>query len=194
MPQERRTLTVLFADLKGFTALSEDADPEDIHEIVSALFERFRSSIESEGGVVDKYMGDAVMAVWGAARANEDDPLRAVRAAHEMQQEVERFNGERGVGLSLRAGINTGEALWGEIAGDRPTAMGDAVNLAQRLEQACTPGRVLVSSAVERATRSFVHYRELEPISVKGRVESVRSFEVEALGERREAILTTSRS
>ena len=181
MPKERLNLTVLFADLKGFTALSEEADPEDVHEIVSSLFERFRAAIEREGGLVDKYLGDAVMAVWGVDRDSEDDPLRAVRAARAMQGALEDFNEEREVRLSLRAGIDTGEALWGEIAGDRPTAMGDAVNLAQRLEQACVPGEVLVSSEVERATRNFVRYRELAPIEVKGRSEPVRPFEVVSL-------------
>ncbi|MCE9581114.1 MAG: adenylate/guanylate cyclase domain-containing protein, partial [Planctomycetes bacterium] len=155
---ERRILTVVFSDLSGFTSLSERMDPEDVTDIIDGLFRRLRATIEGFGGTVDKFIGDAVMAVFGAPVTHEDDPLRAVRAGLAMHREVAAFNKERKLDLALRIGINTGEALWGSVAGDRPTAMGDAVNVAQRMEAAARPGSVLVTRNVERATFRKIEY------------------------------------
>ncbi|MBI2921631.1 MAG: AAA family ATPase [Planctomycetes bacterium] len=180
MPGERRFVTVLFADLSGFTRLSEAMDPEDVQELMDALFQTLRPAIEAHGGTVDKFIGDAVMAVFGAPAAHEDDPLRAVRAALAVQQAVRAFNAERVTGLKLRVGLNAGEVLWGKVGGDRETATGDAVNVAQRLEGAAAPGTVLVSKSVERATASRVRYRALGAVQLKGREESVEAFEAVA--------------
>ncbi len=179
---ERRILTILFSDLSGFTSLSEHMDPEDVTDLIDSLFRRLRAAIEAQGGTVDKFIGDAVMAVFGAPLAHEDDPLRAVKAGIEMQRELAAFNRERKLSLALRIGINTGEALWGSVAGDRATAMGDAVNVAQRMEALASPGTVLVTRGVERATFRRIEYRAKEAVHVKGRTESLASFEV--IGER----------
>ncbi|MBI2922410.1 MAG: adenylate/guanylate cyclase domain-containing protein [Planctomycetes bacterium] len=179
-PGERRTVTVLFSDLSGFTSLSEHMDPEDVTDIIDALFKRFRARIEKEGGTIDKFIGDAVMAVFGAPNAHDDDPLRAVRAGIGMQEEIAAFNREKNLTLALRVGINTGEVLWGSVGGDRPTAMGDAVNVAQRLEGAARPGTVLVSAAVEKAARGQVKFAGHDAVMVKGRAEQVEVFEAVA--------------
>ncbi|MCC6737949.1 MAG: tetratricopeptide repeat protein [Planctomycetia bacterium] len=172
-PRERRTVTVLFSDLSGFTRLSERMDPEEVQDLVDALFQRFRAAIESRGGTVDKFIGDAVMAVFGAPVAHEDDAVRAVRAGLAMQEEIAAFDAERGLGLRLRVGINTGEVLWGSVAGEKATVMGDAVNVAQRLESAAEPGTVLVSRAVERGLRGRFRLVGREAIHVKGRDEAI---------------------
>jgi class 3 adenylate cyclase/tetratricopeptide (TPR) repeat protein len=174
---ERRIVTVLFTDLSGFTHLAENMDPEDVTDLLNGLFSRVRVIIEREGGIVDKFIGDAVMAVFGAPLAHEDDPLRAVRAGLEIQRDVARFNRERSLDLRLRVGINTGEALWGSVAGDRATAMGDAVNIAQRMESAARPGGILVSAPVVRATRHAVRYRSSGHVTLKGRTETVETWE-----------------
>ncbi|MBI2923671.1 MAG: adenylate/guanylate cyclase domain-containing protein [Planctomycetes bacterium] len=108
---ERRQLAVPFSDLSGFTRLSERMDPEEVRDLVDELFTRFRARIESCGGTVDKFIGDAVMAVFGAPTAHEDDPARAVRSGLALQRGVAAFNGERGLDLALRVGIHLGEAL-----------------------------------------------------------------------------------
>ncbi|MCC6740521.1 MAG: adenylate/guanylate cyclase domain-containing protein, partial [Planctomycetia bacterium] len=115
---ERRTVAILFSDLSGFTSLSETMDPEDVRDLVDALFARFRREIEARGGTIDKFIGDAVMAVFGAPVAHGDDALRAVRAALAMQREIAAFNAERGLALKLRIGVNAGEVLWGGVGGD----------------------------------------------------------------------------
>ena len=177
-PRERRTVTVLFSDLSGFTRLSERMDPEEVQDLVDALFQRFRAAIESHGGTVDKFIGDAVMAVFGAPVAHEDDAVRAVRAGRALLEEVAEFDLKRKLGLRVRVGINTGEVLWGALAGEKATAMGDAVNVAQRIESAAAPGTVLVSRAVERGLRGRFLLAGRGSIPVKGRIEPVEVMEV----------------
>ncbi|NUN48814.1 MAG: AAA family ATPase [Candidatus Brocadiae bacterium] len=174
---ERRTVAVLFSDLSGFTGMAQKMDPEEVQELVNALFLRLRGAVELQGGAVDKFIGDAVMAVFGAPVAHGDDGSRAVRAGLAMQRHTEEFSRERGLALRLRVGINLGEVMWGAVGGGAPTAMGDAVNLAQRLESAARPGTVLVSRAVERAARRDVRFRDVGWIEVKGRDEPVEAFE-----------------
>ncbi|MBI3097433.1 MAG: adenylate/guanylate cyclase domain-containing protein, partial [Planctomycetes bacterium] len=180
-PSERRTVTILFSDLKGFTALSEGRDPEEVRELIDDLFTRLRVAIEAQGGVVDKFIGDAVMAVFGGAQAHEDDAFRAVRAGLAMQSEMAAFNRAKMLSLELRIGINSGEVVYGEIAGEKATVIGDAVNVAQRLEAACRPGGVLISSTVERATRGSIRTLKLDEIAVKGRQEHVQLYEATGL-------------
>lgn len=183
---ELRPVVVLFCDLKGFTRLSESRAPDEIREMIDDLFGRLRRRIESLGGTVDKIVGDAIMAVFGAPVAHEDDPLRAVRCAREMQAEVREFAREEAIELAMRIGIHSGEAAWGRIAGEKETVMGDAVNVAKRLEETCAPGRVLVSSAVEEATRDRFTFLSRGPLALKGRAETVEAYEVE--GEREVSI------
>jgi class 3 adenylate cyclase/predicted ATPase len=191
---ERRFVAVLFSDLSGFTRLSEGMDPEDVRDTVDALFLRFRTAVEAQGGTVDKFIGDAVMAVFGAPVAHADDPLRAVRAGLAMQRALAAFNRERGFDLRLRIGVDAGEVLWARVAGDRPTAKGDAVNLAQALEGAARPGTVLVSPAVALASKRFIRCSEPGSFALKGRAGKVEAVEaLEELSRPASPAETTSR-
>ncbi|MEK7467042.1 MAG: adenylate/guanylate cyclase domain-containing protein [Planctomycetota bacterium] len=176
-PRERRIVTILFSDLSGFTTLSESMDPEDVADTVDALFRRFRSAIEAEGGTIDKFIGDAVMAVFGAPASHPDDPARAIRAGLAMQRELTAFNAERNISLRMRIGVNSGDVLWGGVGGDRATAMGDAVTVAQKLEGAARPGSVLVSGATRDAAGKGFRFEACDSVSVKGRPEAVEVFE-----------------
>ena len=138
---ERRLVTVLFADLTGFTAFSEQRDPEDVREILSRYFEASRRIVESYGGRVEKFVGDAVMGLWGAPVAHEDDAERAVRAALDLVAAVSGLGDRLGVELRLRCGVLTGQAaveVWGAVA--EGMVIGDAVNTASRI-QSLAPGR-----------------------------------------------------
>ncbi|MEK7466596.1 MAG: AAA family ATPase [Planctomycetota bacterium] len=167
--EERRTICIVFAQAVGL------ADRPEAERAVLAdrLFSILRVIVERHGGVVDKFIGDVVMAVFGAPVAHEDDPARAVRAALEMARETRRC----GDGLALRAGLNRGEVLWGGIGGDRATAMGDPVNVAQRVMSAADPGRVLATAAVEQLARSSVEWRSHPALALKGRAAEVVVFE-----------------
>ncbi len=135
--EERRVVTVLFADLVGYTALAEHRDPENVKHFIESCFERLVADIETFGGRVDKLLGDAIVALFGAPVAHEDDAERAVRAGLRMQETLARFASERraveeGPPIEMRVGINTGEVLVGTLAGTEYTAMGDVVNTASR--------------------------------------------------------------
>jgi len=174
--KERRTLTVLFADLSGFTAFADGRDPEDVEETVGALLGDLGDVVDDYGGYVDKYLGDAIMAVFGAPVAHEDDPSRAVRAALEMRDVLRAFNESRGEALSLSVGINTGDVLWSKLGGGDYTVTGDAVNVAKRLEAAAGEDAVLVSDAVRRRTGDRIRYSEGEAVAIEGRDNSVRTY------------------
>jgi class 3 adenylate cyclase/tetratricopeptide (TPR) repeat protein len=174
---ERRVVTVLFADLVGFTSLSESRDPEQVKNLIDACFERLVTDIDAFGGRVDKIIGDAIVALFGAPVAHEDDAERAVRAALRMQSTLDEVAGDLAVEVRMRIGVNTGEVLVGALrAGGDYTAMGDVVNTASRLQTAAEPGTVLVGPSTYAATRRVVRYDELEPISVKGREEVVPAW------------------
>ncbi|MGH9084810.1 MAG: adenylate/guanylate cyclase domain-containing protein, partial [Acidimicrobiales bacterium] len=175
---ERRVVTVLFADLVGFTALSEARDPEHVKNLVDGCFERLVADIDAFGGRVDKIIGDAIVALFGAPVAHEDDAERAVRAALRMQQTLADRSEELGVSVRMRVGVNTGEVLVGALrSGGDYTAMGDVVNTANRLQTAAEPGTVLVGASTYAATRRVVRYEELDaPIQAKGREELVPAF------------------
>jgi class 3 adenylate cyclase/tetratricopeptide (TPR) repeat protein len=167
---ERRVATVLFADLVGFTSLSESADPEQVKNIVDRTFERLAAEVVSYGGQVDKVIGDALVAIFGAPVAHEDDAERAVRAGLRMQERLEQLNRDAGLDLRMRIGINTGEVLVGALrAGGDYTAMGDVVNTASRLQTIAQPGQVVVGPATHAATSRAVRYEPLGSLSVKGR-------------------------
>jgi len=185
---ERRTVTILFADISGFTAMSEKLDPEVVQEIMDHAFERLTAVITGYGGTIDKYIGDAVMALFGAPVALGDDPERAVRAGLGMQQVMSEYAEElkrlRGFGLAMRVGVNTGKVIWGRVggAGEKTfTVMGDAVNLASRLEHAAPLGGVLIGEATQRHVRTRFSLEALEPIQVKGKADLQRVYSV--LGE-----------
>lgn len=179
---ERRSVTVIFGDIKGFTSLSEFLDPEDLQELIDEIFKEFKEIIERNGGYLDKFIGDAVMAVFGAPVAHGDDPRRAVATAMAMQKYLEEVNAKRGVDIKMRIGINTGEVLWSSIAGEKPTVLGDTVNVAQRIEELAEPGKIYVTEAMVNLTFQFFFFREFGQVKVKGREEPIRVFEV--LGEK----------
>ncbi|MDP1793932.1 MAG: adenylate/guanylate cyclase domain-containing protein, partial [Acidimicrobiales bacterium] len=161
-------------DIVGFTGLSESQDPEHVKNLVNAAFSRLASDITSHGGRVDKTIGDALMALFGAPVAHEDDAERAVRAALAMQRTIESFAHSGSAALRLRVGINTGEVLVGGIAaGGDFTAMGDAVNVASRLQTSAEPGTVVVGPATHRATATVIAYESLDPLQARGREELV---------------------
>ena len=167
---QRRIATVLFADLVGFTALSEELDPEQVKALVDRCFERLAQDIEDFGGRVDKVVGDAIVALFGAPVAHEDDAERAVRAGLRMQQTIAGMAAEGGVPVRMRVGINTGEVLVGTVrAGREYTAMGDVVNTASRLQEAAEPGTVVVGPETRMATRDSFEYADIDPVLAKGK-------------------------
>ena len=175
---ERRVVTVLFADIVGFTGLSEALDPEQVKNLVDRCFALLADDVTAFGGRVDKVIGDAIVALFGAPIAHEDDAERAVRAALSMQETVLDFDGGTGVGIRVRIGINTGEVLVGAIAaGDDYTAMGDVVNTASRLQTAAEPGSVLVGATTHAATAEVIHYHSLGRLHARGREEPVTAYQ-----------------
>ncbi len=174
-------MTILFADLVGYTSLSETMDPEHVKNLVDGCFERLVADIDAFGGRVDKIIGDAIVALFGAPTAHEDDAERAVRAALRMQETLEQASTELGVDIRMRVGVNTGEVLVGALrAGGDYTAMGDVVNTASRLQTSAEPGDVLVGPATFAATRRTVRYEALEPIEAKGREALVPAWRADA--------------
>ena len=176
LAEERKIVTILFVDLVGFTARSEQLDPEDVRAIQTPYFARVRAAIESFGGTVEKFIGDAVMAVFGAPVAHGDDPERAVRAAFAILGDV---------GLDVRIAVNTGEALVSVSANPAQgegIVAGDVVNTAARLQSAAPVNGVLVGEETYHATRAAIAYEELEPVVAKGKQQPVRVWR--ALGPR----------
>ncbi len=178
--EERRTVTVLFADISGFTAMAEKLDHETVKALLDRCLVRLAAQVERFGGRVDKYIGDNVMGVFGAPVAHEDDPERAVRAAFGMQAAMAELNRELGpefgLELALRVGVNTGEVLAGRV-GDAYTVLGDAVNVAARLQAAAPVGGILVGERTERASAGAIAYSALEPLELKGKSERVAAWE-----------------
>jgi class 3 adenylate cyclase/tetratricopeptide (TPR) repeat protein len=176
--EERKVVTVLFADLVGFTARAEQLDPEDVRAVLAPFYARLRAELERFGGTVEKFIGDAVMALFGAPAAHEDDPERAVRAAlaiRDWAREEER--------IQVRLGVNTGEAL--VMLGARPghgegMAAGDVVNTAARLQAAAPVNGVLVGERTFRATRAVIEYRRAAPAAAKGKRDPVPVWEAVA--------------
>jgi class 3 adenylate cyclase/tetratricopeptide (TPR) repeat protein len=162
--ETRKTVTVLFCDLVGSTALGDQADPEVLQELMQRYHAELRTVLERHGGTVEKFVGDAVMAVFGIPRVHEDDALRAVRAAAEIGEAVARL------GLEARIGLNTGEVIVGE---GETLVTGDAVNVAARLEQAAGAGEVLLGEATERLVHDGVSTEAVSPLALKGKAEPV---------------------
>ena len=182
--EERRQVTVLFADLSGYTAVAERMDPEAVKRLIDRTLGRLKLEVDRHGGTVDKFIGDNVMAVFGAPVAHEDDAERAVRAALGMQRAMEELNRDlvasQGVSFQLRVGLNTGEVLAGAV-GESYTVIGDAVNVAARLQAAGRAGGVTVGERTYRATRHAVEYTRLEPLTLKGKSEPVEAWEATGL-------------
>jgi class 3 adenylate cyclase/tetratricopeptide (TPR) repeat protein len=177
--EQRKTVTVVFCDVTGSTALGESTDPEALRALLARYFERMKGIVESHGGSVEKFIGDAVMAVFGVPVSHEDDALRACRTAVEMRDAFPEL------GIAGRIGVNTGEVVTGT---EERLATGDAVNVAARLEQAAQPGEVLVGEATLALVRASVDVEPVDPLTLKGKSEPVPAFrllDVRAAGERR---------
>ncbi len=179
--EERRKLaTLLFCDLSGSTALGERVDAEIVQEVLRAYFREMRAVIEHHGGVVEKFIGDAVVSAFGLPDAHEDDALRACRAALEMQERIAAMNDEieRRLGrpIAIRVGINTGEIVTGGVLSAEMFATGDAVNTAARLEQAAGPGEVLLGEPTYRLVRQAVLAEAAVPVEAKGKAEPVAAY------------------
>ncbi len=170
--EQRKTVTVLFCDVVGSTALGESTDPEAMRLLLARYFERMRAIVERHGGTVEKFIGDAVMAVFGVPLLHEDDALRAVRAAVEMQDVLP------GLGVEGRIGVNTGEVVAGTA---ERLVTGDAVNVAARLQQAAAPGEVLLGAETRELVRDAVTVEELAPLQLKGKQERVAAFRLLAV-------------
>ena len=167
--EQRKTVTVLFCDLVGSTALGERTDPEVLRELMARYHAELRAILERHGGTVEKFVGDAAMAIFGVPQVHEDDALRSVRAAFEMRDAV------AALGLEVRIGVNTGEV----VAGTGETlATGDAVNVAKRLEEAASAGEVLIGSATERLVRDATRIEAVAPLLLKGKSRPVSAFRV----------------
>jgi class 3 adenylate cyclase/tetratricopeptide (TPR) repeat protein len=181
---ERKQVTVLFADVAGFTTLAEQLDPEVVHEIINRCFAGITAEVHRFEGMINQYTGDGVMALFGAPLAHEDSPRRAVHAALGIQRAIravaQALQAERGLSLQMRIGINTGLVVVGKIGDDLRmdyTAVGDTTNLAARLQQMAQPGSVLISAATQQRVAGFFDTRDLGELSVKGRA-PVQAFEV----------------
>jgi class 3 adenylate cyclase/tetratricopeptide (TPR) repeat protein len=178
--RRRKRVTILFADIQGYTRMAESMDPEQLDELMSEVWGRLDREITGRGGRIDKHMGDAVMAVWGGEQAREDDAARAVRAALAMQGALADLGSAK---VGLRVGINTGLVLMTEVGANREeTAVGDAVNVAQRLETAAPVGGVLISHDTYAQVGSLFEVEPQEPLSVAGKVEPLSAYVV--IGER----------
>ncbi|HZU61218.1 MAG TPA: adenylate/guanylate cyclase domain-containing protein, partial [Solirubrobacteraceae bacterium] len=174
---ERRLVTVLFADLVGFTTLAEHRDPEEVRELLSRYFERCRTLVERYGGTIEKFIGDAVMAVWGTPVAREDDAERAVRTALGLTQTVTLLGEEVGMPeLRVRAGVLTGRAAVELGAEGEGMVLGDTVNTASRLQSIAAPGTVLVDDVTRRASEAAIAYEDAGTHEVKGREQPVHAW------------------
>ncbi len=178
--ETRKTVTVLFTDVTGSTALGERLDPESLRDVMGRYFASMREVIERHGGTVEKYIGDAVMAVFGVPVAHDEDALRAVRAGAEMREALERLNGalraERGVTLEARTGINTGPVVVGPGGPGEAIVVGDAVNVAARLQAVAAPGEIVIGGTTHALVRDAVDVGPPESIELKGKAEPVVAY------------------
>ncbi len=183
----RKTVTVLFADVAGSTALGEQLDPEPLRRVMSRYFEEMRAVLVHYGGTVEKFIGDAVMAVFGVPTVHEDDALRAVRAADQMLDRLEALNAELepeyGIRLEMRIGINMGEVVAGTASAGQTLVTGDAVNLAKRLEQAAPAGAILIGKSMYPLVKDAVEVGPLESFKVKGKVDPVTPLLLESVDQ-----------
>jgi class 3 adenylate cyclase/tetratricopeptide (TPR) repeat protein len=171
---------MVFCDLTGSTALGEKMDPESLRHVITRYFEEMKQALARHGGTVEKFIGDAVMAVFGVPTVREDDALRAVRAADEMQDSMRAMNEdlelEWGVALQARIGVHTGEVIAGDPSSGHGFVSGDAVNVAARLEQAAAPGTIFISDSTHRLVRDAVEVEAVEPLELKGKSEPMPAY------------------
>jgi class 3 adenylate cyclase/tetratricopeptide (TPR) repeat protein len=176
----RKVVSIVFCDLKGSTNLGEQLDSESLREVLNTYFNEMRAVLERHGGTVEKYIGDAIMAVFGLPRLHEDDALRAVRAAAEMRDALDRVNDDLetgwGVRLENRTGVNTGEVVAGDVSRGQRLVTGDTVNTAARLEQAAPACEVLIGDSTYRLVRDAVEVEAVPPLELKGKADRVFAY------------------
>src|SRR3954451_7140239 len=180
--EERKTVTIVFVDLVGFTAQAERLDPEDVRRVLTPYHARLRRELERFGGTVEKFIGDAVVAVFGAPTAHEDDPERAIRAALAIRD----WAREEG-GVEVRIAVNTGPALVSldaDTARGEGSVAGDVINTAARLQAAAPVNGVLVGEQAHRATRGLIQYAEHPAVDAKGKADPVPVWEAVQIGRR----------
>jgi class 3 adenylate cyclase/tetratricopeptide (TPR) repeat protein len=187
---ERKHVTVLFSDLSGYTAMSERLDPEEVKEITTSIFGQISKVIDKYEGFVEKFVGDAVMALFGVPKAHEDDPIRAIRAAKEIHDLVDSLSPELekriGQPISMHSGINTGLVVTGDVDIEKGThgVAGDTINLASRLGNLAETGEILVSGDTYRLAEGHFSFEALEPATVKGKAEPIQVHKVISLKEK----------
>src|SRR5215212_7032369 len=194
-PETRKTVTIVFSDLKGSTTLGEQLDSEALREVMSRYFEGMSAVLEEHGGRVEKYIGDAIMAVFGLPIVHEDDGIRAVRAAFAMKTALASLNDELeerwGVRLANRTGVNTGEVVAGDVSTGQRLVTGDAVNVAARLEQAAPALEILLGESTYRLVRHAVEVETVEPLELKGKSERVPAYRLLAVPDSVDAVHRT---
>ena len=182
----RRVVTILFSDIVGSTELGEQLDPETLRDVLGSYFAAMRTVVERHGGVVEKFIGDAVMAVFGLAAIHEDDALRAVRAAIGMREALAELNVEfhsrRGISIATRTGIDTGEVMAGDASLRQTMVTGDTANTAARLEQAAAPGEILLGRSTWAVVRQAVTVEPAPPVAAKGKAAPVDAFRLINVG------------
>ena len=180
--ETRKTVTIVFSDLAGSTSMGERLDPESVRRVMSRYFAEMRSALERHGGTVEKFIGDAVMAVFGVPTLHEDDALRAVRATADMRNSLAALNDDLeqkwGVRLQVRTGVNTGKVVAGDPAQGQAFVVGDAVNVAARLEQSAGSGEVLIGEETYRLVRDAVTVEPTAPLTLKGKAEPLPAFKL----------------
>ena len=179
LPEERKFVTVLFVDISRFTSISEQMDPEQVRDLINDCFDHLLQIVKKYGGKLEKYVGDAIMAVFGVPLSHENDPERALRTGLEMMESISDFNSVYETDLNLHVGINTGMVIIGGIGiSDRHEVMGDTVNVASRLKDLAKPGQILVGPTTYRLTRSIFDFQELGAILLKGKTKPVLTYRV----------------
>ena len=189
--ESRRTVTILFCDVVGSTALGEQLDPEALRGVMSRYFTLCKTAIEAHGGSMEKFIGDAVMAVFGIPIVHEDDALRAVRAASDIRAAIDALRGDlasrQGLGLDVRIGINTGEVVAGDSAPGQTLVSGDAVNTAARLQQAAAPGEIVLGDTTYRLVHAVVAAERMPDVAAKGKSQPVAAHRLTGIPARGDA-------
>jgi len=181
---ERKQITVLFSDLSGYTAMSERLDPEEVREVMNQILGEIASIVNKYDGSIEKFIGDAVVALFGVPKAHEDDPVRAIRAAREIHTSVDsmspRIEERAGKSLSMHSGINTGLVVTGRVDPDGGTTgvLGDTINLASRLSGLAKPGEILVGPVTHQMAKGYFIFERLEPARVKGKAGAVQVYKL----------------
>ena len=189
---ERRTISIMFADISGFTAMSEDLDPELVRDLMNDCFDNIVPIITQYGGTIDKFMGDGIMALFGAPVSHEDDAERAIHAAIGMRDALKLYSAEKQIDLGIHFGINTGLVVTGAVGARNHqsySVMGDAVNFASRLEHLSERGEILVGETTQRLTKDTFAFDALDSVKIKGKKKTGTIYRIEGINEERNEII-----